>query len=73
MAEARERPRKISIGFHGGQVLAARVSPDELENLRKALGDPGWHQLRAEDGEVSLDLGQVVYVLTDTDEHRVGF
>lgn len=73
MAEAAARPRKVSIGFSGGQILAARLAPDELESLRKALGDGGWHQLRAEDGEVSLDLAQVVYVLTDTDEHRVGF
>ena len=73
MAEARERPRKVSIGFQGGQVLSARVPPDELKKLRETLGNGGWHQLRAEDGEVTLDLGQVVYVLTDTDEHRVGF
>ena len=73
MAEARERARKVSIGFQGGQVLAARVAPAELDKLRETLANGGWHQLRAEDGEVTLDLAQVVYVLTDTDEHRVGF
>jgi hypothetical protein len=68
-----ERPQKISIGFHGGQVLAARVKPDELSKLRCALGSSGWHELTAEDGTVALDLTRVDYVLVDHDEHRVGF
>ena len=28
-----DKPQKISIGFHGGQVLAARVKPDELASF----------------------------------------
>lgn len=68
-----ERPQKISIGFHGGQVLAARVKPDELKRLRGALGSNGWHELTAEDGTVALDLSRVDYVLVDHEEHRVGF
>jgi hypothetical protein len=67
------RPLKISIGFHGGHVLAARVDPDALKGLRGALGSSGWHELAAEDGTVVLDLGRVDYVLVDRDEHRVGF
>ena len=34
---ADEKPQKISIGFIGGQVLAARVAPHELTKLRNAL------------------------------------
>jgi hypothetical protein len=68
-----ERPQKISIGFHGGQVLSARVAPGELTNLRNALGKDGWHDLTAEDGTVALDLSRIVYVLVDHEEHRVGF
>ena len=68
-----EKPQKISIGFHGGQVLAARVQPDELTKLRQALGSTGWHDLTAEDGTVALDLTRIVYVLVDHEEHRVGF
>jgi hypothetical protein len=70
---ADERPQKISIGFIGGQVLAARVAPAELANLRKALGSEGWWELTAEDGTVALDLNKIVYVLVDHEEHRVGF
>ena len=70
---ASEKPQKISIGFHGGQVLAARVGGDALGSLRKALGSDGWHELAAEDGTVVLDLAKVVYVRVDQDEPRVGF
>jgi hypothetical protein len=68
-----DKPQKISIGFHGGQVLSARVAPGELTNLRTALGGGGWHDLTAEDGTVALDLGKVVYVLVDHEANRVGF
>jgi hypothetical protein len=70
---ADEKPQKISIGFLGGQVLAARVAPDELTKLRNALPAGGWHDLTAEDGTVAIDLSKVVYVLVDHEEHRVGF
>jgi len=70
---ANDKPQKISIGFHGGQVLSARVNPEELTRLRAALGTVGWHELTAEDGTVALDLSHVDYVLVDHEEHRVGF
>jgi len=70
---ADERPQRISVGFHGGQVLTARVAPKELSRLRDALGTSGWHELTAEDGTVALDLEQVAYVLVDHEGHRVGF
>jgi hypothetical protein len=68
-----DRPQKINIGFLGGPVLSARVAPTELTSLRQALGSPGWHDLTAEDGTIALDLEKVVYVLVDTEGHRVGF
>jgi hypothetical protein len=73
MTSANEKPQKITIGFLGGQVLAARVNPEELRQLRQALGSTGWHDLSAEDGTVALDLSRIVYVLVDHEEHRVGF
>jgi hypothetical protein len=68
-----DRPQRISIGFSGGQALSARVKPDELVRLRQALGTVGWHELGADDGTVALDLGKVVFVQVDDEEHRVGF
>jgi hypothetical protein len=73
MSATDEKPVKISVGFHGGQVLSARVATDELTRLRGALGGDGWHELTTEDGTVALDLTRVVYVLVDHEGHRVGF
>ena len=70
---ANDKPQKISIGFEGGQTLSARVATAELSKLRGALGKSGWHDVTAEDGTVAVDLGRVVYVLVDDEEHRVGF
>ena len=63
----------ISIGFQGGQVLSLRVGDEQLKALQKALGNTGWHELASEEGPVRLDLGQVVYVRSETDDLRVGF
>ena len=69
-----DKPQKISIGFDGGQVLTARVQPDELAKLRTALNSEGrWHDVTAEDGTLALDLMRVLYVLVDHEDHRVGF
>jgi hypothetical protein len=64
---------RLSIGFQGGQVLAVRLSEQQLKDLVKALGSQGWHELESEDGPVRLDLGQVVYVTSEAEEPRVGF
>jgi hypothetical protein len=51
------------------------VPEAELERVRTALreGRERWHELEAADGAVLVDLGQVVYLRVDSDEHRVGF
>ena len=66
--------KRVDLGFSGGQVLPLRMLVDEHEKLRKALdGERGWHVVKTEDSEVSIDLGEVVYVRLDTDTHKVGF
>jgi hypothetical protein len=64
---------RLSIGFQGGQVLALRVSEEQHKALMKALGQQGWHEIESEDGPVRVDLGQVVYVSSESPEPRVGF
>ena len=68
-----EKPQKINIGFHGGQVLTARVKPTELSGLKAKLGSDGWHDLAAEDATVTLNVGRIDYLLVDDEEHRIGF
>jgi len=65
--------RRISIGFQAGQVLALRVSDEQLAELYQALQSGGWHELESEDGPVRLYLGQVVYVRAEDEDARVGF
>ena len=66
-------PQRISIGFQASAPLALRVSDDQLARLNEALGGEGWHEVEAEDGSVKLNLAHVLWVRTESDEHRVGF
>ena len=67
--------RRAAIGFQGGQVLSLRITEENLAGLRNSLtnGAAGWSEVEAADGAVVLDLGQVVYLRVESDEHRVGF
>ena len=69
------KPRRSSVGFQGGQVLSLRLTQEALDALRAALqeGRERWHEVDATDGAVVLDLGQVVYLRTESDDQRVGF
>jgi hypothetical protein len=65
---------RVEIGFSGGQVVALRLSDDRVKDLRKALDKAdGWFDLQTEDGEVALDLREVVFVRGAPGEHRIGF
>ena len=68
-----QRPVRASIGFQGGQVLAVRIAAEALETLRAHLSGGGWHELATDEGIAHVNLGEVVYLNVDSDEHRVGF
>lgn len=73
--------RRIEIGFSGGQVMATRLTDEQLEELRTALASTdklsseaaGWYQLSSEDGNADLDLRQVVFVKVAGPPHSIGF
>ena len=74
--EASGRPRRVDIGFSGGQAFPVRLDEDSYRALRAALeGDRSerWHLLTTEESEVLVDLAQVVYVRLDTEQRGVGF
>ena len=77
MAEERKPATRVDIGFSGGQVLSVRLQDSVYSALRKALegrGDGGgWHELQTEDSELTVDLGEVVYIRLDTEKAKVGF
>jgi hypothetical protein len=71
-----DQHQRIDIGFQGGQVLPARVKPDDFEAMRKALAEGSserWFELQTQDSKVVVDLAQVVYLRIDTEAQRVGF
>ncbi len=78
MAESSQR---IEIGFNGGQVAAVRLTQEQLDELRKALESTdklssetaGWLDLTSEDGDLALDLRQVVFVKVEGGPHTIGF
>ena len=65
--------QRISIGFQASPPLSLRVSDEQLRGLEDALGGEGWHEITAEDGTVRLSLEHVLWLRTESDEHRVGF
>jgi hypothetical protein len=75
------KPERVEIGFGGGQVVAVRLSDASMKELRSELASTEklsseagrWYDLETDDGTVSLDLRQVVFVRVGGGEHRIGF
>ncbi|HEY7455832.1 MAG TPA: hypothetical protein VH703_01045 [Solirubrobacterales bacterium] len=65
--------QKVEIGFEGGQVVAVRLDEDELKALRKQVEKGGWHDVKTEDGTLSVYLGKVAFLRIDSGEQRIGF
>jgi len=66
--------QKVTIGLTGSpQVLSVRVEDADLDALLAAVKGGDWHDLTTDDGTIRLNLGQVLFVRTARDEHRVGF
>ena len=65
---------RVSIGFSGGQVVEVKIADTKLKELRKALESAnGWTDLETEEGIVSLDLRQVVFIRSAATPQRIGF
>ena len=65
--------QKVEIGFEGGQVVSVRLEENELKGLRKQLEKGGWHDLKTEDGVLTVYLGKVAFLRIDSGAGRVGF
>jgi hypothetical protein len=67
--------RRTALGFQGGQVLSLRLPEEVLSSLRDTMkeGRDRWMEVEAADGAVLVDIGQVVYLRVESDEHRIGF
>ncbi len=69
MAEA----QRVEIGFEGGQVVSVRLTDEELKDLRKQVEKGGWHDVKTDEGILSVYVGKVTFLRIDSGEHRVGF
>ncbi len=65
--------QKVEIGFEGGQVVPVRMDEGELKDLRKQVEKGGWHDVRTEDGVLSIYLGKVAFLRIAGTDQRVGF
>jgi hypothetical protein len=65
--------QKVEIGFEGGQVVSMRLDEGELKGLRKQLDKGGWHDLKTEDGVLTVYLGKVAFLRIDSGAAQVGF
>lgn len=65
--------QRVEIGFEGGQVISARLTDDDLKDLRKQLEKGGWHDLHTEDGVLAVYLSKVAFLRIESADHRVGF
>jgi hypothetical protein len=67
-------PRRVEVGFSGGQAIALRLSQKSYENLRKDVQrGGGWSEVESADGLVALNLDAIVFVKVDAGDHRIGF
>ena len=65
---------RVEIGFGIGQVLSVKLSQEELADLRKAVeAGAGWHELKMEEGTVTINLATVVFIRVNDDTHTIGF
>jgi hypothetical protein len=65
---------RVSVGFSGGQVIDIKITDAKLKELRKALESAdGWLDLEADEGTVSIDLRQVVFVRSTVTPQQIGF
>ena len=66
---------RIEVGFDGGQIMSALVTPSAADELERALnaGTDGAVALDAEDGRYTVPLRRVVYLKRFAREGRVGF
>lgn len=63
----------VTLGLQLTAPLPVKIQQEDLDRLLEALPAAGWHDLPTEDGNIRLNLANVIYVKTDKDEQRIGF
>lgn len=63
---------RITLGFFGG-AIPLRIEEGDLKDLRKALEKGEWHDIKTDEGTVTINLATVVYLNVESSERGVGF
>lgn len=65
---------RVSIGFSGGGVVEVKITAAKLKDLRKALDKAnGFIDLETEDGVVSINLSEVIFLRASAAHQSIGF
>jgi len=72
-AKDKDQRHGVTLGFEGGGALALKVTDKDATALLAALPKGEWYEFDDLEGSVRVNLSQVVYVRTESAEHRVGF
>jgi hypothetical protein len=74
MARDSGEPRRVEVGFSGGQVIHMRLGEKAYQQLRREVQNGRtWYDVETTDGIVAVNLAEVVFVKLESAEHRVGF
>jgi hypothetical protein len=66
--------KQVDVGFSGGSAISMRLTDVQINQLKGELKAGGsWLDLDTQDGPVTIALGQVVFVKSESSEHRIGF
>ena len=72
-AKDKDVRQDVTLGFQGGGGVALKLTDKDTTALLAALEKGEWHDLADIEGTVRVNLSQVVYVRTESADHRVGF
>jgi hypothetical protein len=66
---------RIEVAFEGGQILGANVTAESAEAIERAVtaGSGGSLPLDSDDGRITVNVPQIVYVKRFARDARVGF
>lgn len=74
MAKKENETIRVEVGFIGGRAFVGQIEISAFEKLMNAVTKgEGWHELKLEDGHVTLNLNVVSYVKSDREETDIGF
>jgi hypothetical protein len=65
---------RVEIGLGIGQVVSAKLEPEAIEELRRAVeSGEGWHEIATDDGQLVINVKTVVFIRIPDQQQSIGF